>query len=216
MTQTSSISNETSALKGLRTPKPLLSKSQENLLSNRQKDAVAGLEDLIKDGYPKFTMSEIASKLKVSLRTLYEIAPKKDALLLIAVDRLLFKIGAKAQKAIIKTDSPITKLQLFLKETNEATLNNALAFTEDFNEVKGGKELIDSHENFCVDICEGFLKDAIKIKEIDIAYPRAMAITLSGFTRERNKRYSKEESLLIQSDDIKEFWDVIFRGLKNN
>ena len=121
MTQTSSISNETTALKGLRTPKPLLSKSQENLLSNRQKDAVAGLEDLIKDGYPKFTMSEIASKLKVSLRTLYEIAPKKDALLLIAVDRLLFKIGAKAQKAIIKTDSPITKLQLFLKETNEAT-----------------------------------------------------------------------------------------------
>jgi hypothetical protein len=43
-----------------------------------------------------------------------------------------------------------------------------------------------------------------------------MAITLSGFTRERNKRYSKEESLLTPSDDIKEIWDVIFRGLKKN
>ena len=51
------------------------------------------------------------------------------------------------------------------KETTEATLNNALAFTEDFDCVKGGRELIDSHENFCVDICEGFLKDAIKIKD---------------------------------------------------
>ena len=69
MAQTSSISNDTIASRGSRTPKPLLSKSKEDLLSSRQKDAVAGLEDLIKEGYPKFTMSEIASKLKVSLRT---------------------------------------------------------------------------------------------------------------------------------------------------
>ena len=214
MVQTSSISNGNKATGGSSTPKPLLSKSKEDLLSSRQKDAVAGLEDLIKDGYPKFTMSEIASKLKVSLRTLYEIAPKKDALLLIAVDRLLFKTGAKAQKAINKNDSPMTKLHSFLKETTEATLNNALAFTEDFDGIKGGRELIDSHENFCVDICEGFLKDAIKIKEINLAHPRYMAIELSGLTRERTKRYSKEES--SYKNENNEIWDVIFRGLKKN
>ena len=80
-------------------PKPLLSKSKENLLSLRQKEAIAGLEDLIKDGYPQLTMAQIATKLKVSLRTLYEIAPRKEELLLIAVDRLLFKIGSSCSKS---------------------------------------------------------------------------------------------------------------------
>ena len=76
----------------LESPKPLLSKSKENLLSARQKEAILGLEELIKEGYPQLTMSQIANRLKVSLRTLYKIAPKKEDLLLIAVDRLLFKI----------------------------------------------------------------------------------------------------------------------------
>jgi hypothetical protein len=61
----------------LESPKPLLSKSKENLLSARQKEAILGLEELIKEGYPQLTMSQIANKLKVSLRTLYKIAPKK-------------------------------------------------------------------------------------------------------------------------------------------
>jgi hypothetical protein len=40
-------------------PKPLLSKSKEKLLSNRQKEALEDLEQLIKGGYPQLTMSEI-------------------------------------------------------------------------------------------------------------------------------------------------------------
>ena len=71
----------------VKTPKPLLSKSKEKLLSIRQKKALEDLEELIKGGYPQLTMSEIATNLKVSLRTLYEIAPKKEELILIAVDR---------------------------------------------------------------------------------------------------------------------------------
>ena len=72
----------------MKTPKPLLSKSKEKLLSNRQKEALEDLEELIKGGYPQLTMSEIAANLKVSLRTLYEIAPKKEELILILLTLL--------------------------------------------------------------------------------------------------------------------------------
>ena len=123
--------------RSVKTPKPLLSKSKEKLLSNRQKEALEDLEELIKGGYPQLTMSEIAANLKVSLRTLYEIAPKKEALILIAVDRLLFKIGTAAHKAIDVSDSPMSKLKAFLNETNKATERNTLAFTEDFGRIQG-------------------------------------------------------------------------------
>ena len=151
----------------LESPRPLLSKSKENLLSARQKEAILGLEELIKEGYPQLTMSQIANRLKVSLRTLYKIAPKKEDLLLIAVDRLLFKIGAEAQKAINTDDGPLEKLKLFLHKTNEATKNDTLAFTEDFDKIQGARALIDSHENYVVNLTKNMLDEAIKAGEIN-------------------------------------------------
>jgi AcrR family transcriptional regulator len=200
----------------LQAPKPLLSKSKENLLSNRQKEAIEGLESLIKEGYPRLTMSEIAQKLKVSLRTLYEIAPKKDDLLLIAVDGLLFKIGAQAQKAIDTDDASMKKLEIFLNEVHKATLNNALAFSEDFDRIKGGRELVDSHENYVVDICERFLKDAIDANEIKSINTSSMALLLSGYTREKNKKHSKKESQSLSMDNSREVWEIIFKGLEKD
>ena len=92
--------------KSIQAPKPLLSKKRESSLSERQKEALNQLELLIQQDFPRLTMSEIAAKLKVSLRTLYAIAPSKEKLLLIAVDRLLFKIGREAQRAIKKEETP--------------------------------------------------------------------------------------------------------------
>ena len=198
----------------VKTPKPLLSKSKEKLLSNRQKEALEDLEELIKGGYPQLTMSEIAANLKVSLRTLYEIAPKKEELILIAVDRLLFKIGAAAQKAINLSDSPMAKLNAFLNETNKAIERNTLAFTEDFGRIQGAKDLVDSHENYVMNVTEQLLEEAIIAKEIISIDTSAMALILSGLSRELDKKYLKKELKITPSDASKEIIEVIFKGLK--
>ena len=198
----------------VKTPKPLLSKSKEKLLSIRQKKALEDLEELIKGGYPQLTMSEIAANLKVSLRTLYEIAPKKEELILIAVDRLLFKIGAAAQKAINLSDSPMAKLNAFLNETNKATERNTLAFTEDFGRIQGAKDLVDSHENYVMNVTEQLLEEAIIANEIISIDTSAMALILSGLSRELDKKYLKKELKITPSDALKEIIEVIFKGLK--
>ena len=198
----------------MKTPKPLLSKSKEKLLSIRQKKALEDLEELIKGGYPQLTMSEIAANLKVSLRTLYEIAPKKEELILIAVDRLLFKIGAAAQKAINLSDSPMAKLNAFLNETYKATERNTLAFTEDFGRIQGAKDLVDSHENYVMNVTEQLLEEAIIANEIISIDTSAMALILSGLSRELDKKYLKKELKITPSDALKEIIEVIFKGLK--
>ena len=43
--------NSLETQESLESPKPLLSKSKENLLSARQKEAILGLEELIEAGY---------------------------------------------------------------------------------------------------------------------------------------------------------------------
>ena len=208
-------SNQLNIIEGsVKTPKPLLSKSKEKLLSIRQKKALEDLEELIKGGYPQLTMSEIAANLKVSLRTLYEIAPKKEELILIAVDRLLFKIGAAAQKAINLSDSPMAKLNAFLNETYKATERNTLAFTEDFGRIQGAKDLVDSHENYVMNVTEQLLEEAIIANEIISIDTSAMALILSGLSRELDKKYLKKELKITPSDALKEIIEVIFKGLK--
>ena len=208
-------SNQLNIIEGsVKTPKPLLSKSKEKLLSIRQKKALEDLEELIKGGYPQLTMSEIAANLKVSLRTLYEIAPKKEELILIAVDRLLFKIGAAAQKAINLSDSPMAKLNAFLNETSKATERNTLAFTEDFGRIQGAKDLVDSHENYVMNVTEQLLEEAIIANEIISIDTSAMALILSGLSRELDKKYLKKELKITPSDALKEIIEVIFKGLK--
>ena len=67
--------------------------SQENknsrIYTKRHYEIIDALERLLEQGVPELTMSEIAKKLKISLRTLYEIAPSRDKLILMTMDNIL-------------------------------------------------------------------------------------------------------------------------------
>ena len=59
------------------------------IITKRHSEIIDSLEKMLEKGVPDLTMSEIASKLKISLRTLYEIAPSKNKLILMTMDNIL-------------------------------------------------------------------------------------------------------------------------------
>ena len=59
-------------------------------------EVIQNFENLLEDGIANQTMSDIASSLKVSLRTLYEIAPSKEQLVISTIDRILTNIAKQA------------------------------------------------------------------------------------------------------------------------
>lgn len=71
--------------------------------TKKHKTVIEDLEILLEKGIPDLTMSEIASKLKISLRTLYEIAPSKDLLITMTVDNILKKLGKKHWKESLQS-----------------------------------------------------------------------------------------------------------------
>ena len=200
--------------KKLTAPRPLLSKKAENNLTERQLEALDQLENLIESGIPDLTMSQIANELKVSLRTLYELAPSKEVLVLIAVDRLLFKIGKEAQNAIDLDDSPLTQLKKYLSITTKALDPTTLAFSRDFSELKGAKELVDSHENFVIAFTQQLLNEAISEKEIKEVDTAAFAHVLSGLGRDFNKKYTNASFKEDPSTTAMAISEIIFFGLE--
>ena len=70
-------------------------------LTQKHLEVIQNFENLLEDGIANQTMSDIASSLRVSLRTLYEIAPSKEKLVISTIDRILTNIAKQACLAIL-------------------------------------------------------------------------------------------------------------------
>ena len=65
-----------------------ISKAKQVELTEKHIEVMENFERLLESGIANQTMSDIASTLKVSLRTLYEIAPSKEKLIISTIDRI--------------------------------------------------------------------------------------------------------------------------------
>ena len=159
----------------------LSSKSPQ--IGKRHLEVMDELESMLDQGKSFSTMSDLAKKLKISLRTLYEIAPSKEELIVTTVDRVLKKHGKIAMDAMNTHSSPIRKLESFLTVANQAVGPRFERFTLSLSSLNSSKPMVDYHEQYITDLIKNLLDEArIKneIKEIDT---QATALLLGGLGR---------------------------------
>ena len=76
----------------------------DSRLNPKHIEVIQNFENLLEQGIANQTMSDIASSLKVSLRTLYEIAPSKEKLVISTIDRILSNIAKQALTSLKNMD----------------------------------------------------------------------------------------------------------------
>ena len=156
---------------------------QSPKLGKRHLEVMDELESMLDKGKSFSTMSDLAKQLKISLRTLYEIAPSKEELIVTTVDRVLKKHGKIAIDAMNAHSSPIKKLESFLTVANQAVGPRFERFTLSLSSLNSSKAMVDYHEQYITDLIKNLLDEArIKneIKEIDA---QATALLLGGLGR---------------------------------
>mgnify|MGYP001184341493 FL=1 len=159
----------------------LSSKSPQ--IGKRHLEVMDELESMLDQGKSFSTMSDLAKKLKISLRTLYEIAPSKEELIVTTVDRVLKKHGKIAMDAMNAHSSPIKKLESFLTVANQAVGPRFERFTLSLSNLNSSKPMVDYHEQYITNLIKNLLDEAIiqnEIKEIDT---QATALLLGGLGR---------------------------------
>ncbi len=202
---------------GVRPPKPLLRPDAERRLTDRQRQVLDALEELVvRGGLADLTMAEIAGRLNCSLRTLYEISPSKDELVLAVVDRRLHRIGRAAIGSLDASLAALDALRVYLEAVNEAVQPNTESFSRDFAGRPGAKRLRDSHEGYVVAVTQSLLDRAVaegQIRSVDTA---AMAHLLGGLGRE----FSRPEVIPLIAGTPKRTADalteIILRGLESS
>ena len=159
-------------------------------------------------------MAEIARQVGCSLRTLYGIAPSKDELVLIILDRRLHRFGREAIRALELDESPLARLRAYLRATNLAVQPTTAAFSRDFAAVPGVRALNASHADYIVAVTRALLDESVAEGEIEPLNTAAIAHVLgrlgNDFARARRAELV-EGSPQKTADDVAE---IILGGLR--
>ena len=201
-------------LPGVRPPRPLLPPETERRLTQRQRQVLDALEDLVvRGGLAERTMAQIAARLNCSLRTLYGISPSKDELVLTVIDRRLHRIGRAAIGALDAASPPLEALRRYLGAVNEAVQPATAEFARDFAGVPGADRLLDAHEGYVIAVTRSLLERAVaeaRIAPIDTA---ALAHVLGGLGREFSRPSVMAAIAATPKQTADRVTEILLRGL---
>lgn len=174
-------------LRDVPAPLPVLDRVREQQLTDRQRDLLDRLVELFDEGFAHLTMADLAARLNCSLRTLYELAPSRDELVLTVIDRNLRSIGRTARGAIHPDMAPLEAIQGYLKAANVAVAGTTEAFARDLASLPAGQRLSDQHSDYLVAVTRCLLDLAVErgdIVDVDTtAVARVMASLGRNFSR---------------------------------
>ncbi|MFW2333049.1 TetR/AcrR family transcriptional regulator [Ilumatobacter sp.] len=163
-----------------RRPRPLLSQRAEARLGPRHREVLDELEALfLRDGFSGFSVRELAASVGCSRRTLYEVAPSKDELVLIVLDRFLHRVGRAALDSIDTTQSFADQITAyFLGGIELQRLTHV--FGEDLADDAAARRLFDRHYGFVMAVTEQLVADGVASGEFLPVSPSIVAGVLAG------------------------------------
>jgi AcrR family transcriptional regulator len=201
-------------LDGVPRPKPVLDRDRERALTARQRELLDRLDDEFADGFAELTMAELAARLNCSLRTLYALAPSRDELVLIVLDRNLWRIGRAAREAIQPGMAPLAAVRAYLRAANVAVSRMTATFARDLDAVPAGRRLSDDHNEYLYVVTRELLDIAVEhrdIGEVDTAAVARVLAGLGSFLARPNVIPTLRTTPKAAADEV---LDVLLRGLR--
>jgi AcrR family transcriptional regulator len=199
----------------VRRPRPILSRDRERALTERQRQLLDQMERLFAGGFATLTMAELAARLNCSLRTLYALAPSRDELVLVVIDRNLWRVGRAAREAVDEGLEPLDAVRAYLEAATVAVSGWTEAFARDLAAVPAAQELEEGHNEYLFDVTRTLLDLAVERGEIPDIDTAAIARVLAGLGRffSRPRVISTLESSPKEAAD--EVVDLVLRGLRS-
>lgn len=163
-----------------RRPRPLLSQRSEEHLGARHREVLDQLETLfLQDGFAGVSVRELAAHVGCSRRTLYELAPSKDDLVLIVLDRFLHRVGRDALEQIDVSMPVSQQIGAYFRGGLELQRQTRI-FAEDLADEPAARRLFDRHYAYVMEVTEGLVEQGVAAGEFRPVSPAIVAGVLAG------------------------------------
>lgn len=198
---------------GLRPPRPLLSQRAEERLGPRHREVLDQLESLfLAEGFAAFTVRELAAGVGCSRRTLYELAPSKDELVLIVLDRFLHRVGRSALGAIDPGASGADQIRAYFRGGLELQRQTAV-FADDLADEPAARRLLDRHFRYVMSVVEQLVQRGVERGDFRPVNPAVVAAMLAGIGLYLNQPDVAVDLGVPQSEATDEALDLVLRAL---
>ena len=149
--------------------------------TDRQRELLDALAQLfLAEGFAHLTIGEMVSRLRCSRRTIYSVAPSREELILIVIDRLLNRMGVEAKAVAASHDDPGDAIEAYLGKA-VTTLHRATpVFNEDLESYLPTRQLYDRHLNVALRMLGDLVEDGVSKGVFRPLHPALMAEILSS------------------------------------
>ena len=197
-----------------RAPRPLLSRTDEARLGARHREVLDGLEILfMENGFVSFTIADLAKEIGCSRRTLYELAPSKDQLVLIVLDRRLHRMGRAALGSIVPTAPLLDQVRQYIQGGVEYQMFAPLF--DDLTEDAPARRLVDRHYRFVMTVVQRLVALGIERGEFADVDPAVVGAVVTGSSLYMMQPEISSDSGLDAAELISGMLELVLGGLPN-
>lgn len=131
--------------------------------SDRERQLLDELEQIFfAEGFAHLSIGDLASRLRVSRSTLYRLAPGKQELVELVIDRMFNHMGKRARAALDSVEEPAAKVAAYLGTGVSSVRTGSLQFSCDLEANPGTRAVYDRHQAIGMEMLESLVKDGIR------------------------------------------------------
>jgi AcrR family transcriptional regulator len=192
----------------------LTGRSGRRFRTQRQEAILDQLERLfLADGFRHLTLQDLTDELHCSRTILYALAPTKEELVLVVIDRWLQKVGVALNTAVDQARAPDERLEAALDGIGTSSLSATPRFMADMASYGPTNELHMKHARHAFRRLEDIITDGVTkgtFRQVDARFAAAvmhlvMTSISDGTLVERTGMFPGEATL--------EFKELLFRGV---
>ena len=131
--------------------------------SARQQDILDALEKLfLAEGFQHLTVADMVEHLRCSRRTLYSLAPSREELVFVVIDRFLTNMGSAAQAKVDACANPADAVAAYMGTSITQLASAHPVFFDDLESYLPTKHLYDRHVHYALGVLGGLIDEGMQ------------------------------------------------------
>ena len=145
-------------------------------LTERGRQLLDEIESIIvSEGFVKLTIDDLAMRLKCSKSTLYDLAPNREGLVLLVLDRRWRRTGHLLQEQLAVLEDPADKLAAYLTADLHHPKNTSVNFSADLGRHAAARRLFADHLRYSLALLQDIVQEGVDQGRFEPIAPRLVA-----------------------------------------